>query len=312
MFMVCGEALMDVFAESDTATGMALDARVGGSPLNVACGLARLGQRAQFLGALSSGFLGERLRRALAHEGVDLSCAAVVDAPTTLGLVGLDPSGSASYSFYGEGGADRQLRPHHLPVLSDHIAALHFGSYSMVVEPVASTLRMLVQREYATRVIAYDPNLRLNVEPQRARWASTVDWMAPRTHLMKISAEDLQLLLPGVPLRQAMSQAVNGWLAAGTKVVVVTCGAAGAWGFTPRDTVRIEARAVQVVDTVGAGDTFQAALLTWLAEQGLLSIESLSSLSATSLQAMLEFASAAAALTCTRRGADMPRRAEVP
>jgi fructokinase len=181
----------------------------------------------------------------------------------------------------------------------------------MVVEPVASTLRMLVQREHATRVIAYDPNLRLNVEPQRARWSSTVDWMTPRTHLLKISAEDLQLLLPGVPLRQAMSQAANSWLAAGTKVVVVTCGGDGAWGFTPRDTIRIVARTVQVVDTVGAGDTFQAALLTWLAEQGLLSIASLSSLKASHLKAMLEFASAAAAVTCTRRGADIPRRAEI-
>jgi fructokinase len=241
MFMVCGEALMDVFAEHATPAGMALDARIGGSPLNVACGLARLGQRAQFLGALSSDFLGERLRRALAHEGVDVSCVAVVDAPTTLSLVGLDASGSASYSFYGEGGADRQLQADHLPVLSDDIQTLHFGSYSMVVEPVATTLRMLVQREHATRVVACDPNLRLSVEPQRAHWSSAVDWMVPRTHLLKISTEDLELLLPGVPLRQAMSQAANSWLAAGTKVVVVACGGDGARGFTPRDTVRIEA-----------------------------------------------------------------------
>src|SRR5262245_34892249 len=99
MVVVCGEALMDVFAEGDTPKGVALDARIGGSPLNVAIGLARLGQRAGFLGALSSGFLGERIHRALDAEGVGLSYTKILDAPTTLGLVGLNASGSASYAF---------------------------------------------------------------------------------------------------------------------------------------------------------------------------------------------------------------------
>src|ERR1700709_2866278 len=105
MFMVCGEALMDVFGESETPHGVRLDARVGGSPFNVAVGLARLGQPVGFLGAISHGFLGQRIRRALAAEGVDLSNLSFVDAPTTLGLVGLDDAGSASYDFYGHRGA---------------------------------------------------------------------------------------------------------------------------------------------------------------------------------------------------------------
>jgi len=109
MVVVCGEALMDVFALADTATGMALEARIGGSPFNVAVGLARLGQPVAFLGAIAKDFLGERLVRALREEGVDTSTVVRVDAPTTLGLVGLDAQGVASYSFYGEGGADRQL-----------------------------------------------------------------------------------------------------------------------------------------------------------------------------------------------------------
>lgn len=307
MFMVCGEALMDVFAERDTATGVALDARIGGSPLNVAIGLARLGQRASFLGALSRGFLGERLYRALEAEGVGLSHATMVDAPTTLGLVGLDASGSASYAFYGHGCADRMLRAEYLPVLDEDIKALHFGSYSMVVEPVASTHRLLVEREHSSRVIAYDPNLRLNVEPDLARWTDTVDWMARRVHLLKISSEDLELLRPGVHIRQV----VDDWLRLGVSLVVVTHAEKGALGFTQRDTVGVEARRVTVVDTVGAGDTFQAALLTWLSERGLLSIEALSVLSARHLKSALEFAGAAAAITCTRRGANMPRRLEL-
>ena len=211
MIMVSGEALMDVFAERDTPTGVALDARIGGSPLNVAIGLARLGQQVDFLGALSSGFLGERLRRALDAEGVGLSHVATVDAPTTLGLVGLDASGAASYAFYGHDCADRMLRAEHLPDLGDGVRALHFGSYSMVVEPVASTLRRLVEREHDSRVISYDPNLRLNVEPDLERWTSTVNWMARHAHLLKVSSEDLELLRPGVDVRAVVDE----WLSLG-------------------------------------------------------------------------------------------------
>ncbi|MGQ3050724.1 MAG: carbohydrate kinase family protein [Roseateles sp.] len=307
MFVVCGEALFDVFEAGDTRQGLTLDARIGGSPLNVAIGLARLGQPVSFLGALSRGFLGDRLRRALQAEGVSLSFAPTIDAPTTLGLVGLDASGSASYVFYGDGCADRELRPEHLPALGDEVRALHFGSYSMVVEPAASTHRQLIERERAARVIAYDPNLRLNVEPDLARWRDTVAWMAQRAHLMKVSEEDLALLHPGIDAQQVAAQ----WLASGAGVVVVTQGGQGATAFHRQGQVYIEARTVQVEDTVGAGDTFQAAMLAWLAEQSLLMPQRLATLSPKQLRTMLVFASDAAALTCSRRGADMPRRTEL-
>lgn len=307
MFMVCGEALMDVFAEDATPTGAALDARIGGSPFNVAVGLARLGQSVGFLGGLSTGFLGERLGRALSEEGVDTSAVQWIDAPTTLGLVGLNAQGSASYAFYGHGCADRLLRADRLPALGEAVKALHFGSYSMVVEPVASAHRLLVERERGARVIIYDPNLRLNVEPDVSRWSDAVAWMAERAHLLKISDEDLGLLRPDVPLHEAVDE----WLAAGVAVVVVTQGGAGALGFTRRTTASTPAQAVSVVDTVGAGDTFQAALLTWLAEHDLLSVGALSGLLRSQLESALDFASRAASITCSRRGADLPRRAEL-
>ena len=311
MFLVCGEALMDVFAQGDTDTGMALDARIGGSPLNVAIGLARLGQRVQFLGGLSRGFLGDRLRRALVAEGVDLTMAAALDAPTTLSLVGLDASGSASYAFYGEGCADRMLQTQHLVHPRPDVQALHFGSYTMVVEPTAGTQRLLIEQTSTDCVISYDPNIRLNVEPDRARWVSTADWMARRAHVFKVSAEDLEQLYPGKPARAI----AEGWLALGVRVVVVTRGSEGALAFTHRDAVSMPASlasTVAVVDTVGAGDSFQAAMLCWLAEQNLLSIPGVSSLSGEQLLAMLGFASNAAAITCTRRAADLPRRWELP
>lgn len=308
MIVVAGEALMDVFVGSETPTGVALDARVGGSPFNVAVGLARLAQPVAFLGALSTGPLGERLARALQAEGVSPACIERVDAPTTLGLVGLDAAGVPAYSFYGAGGADRQLTPAALARIPAGARAFNFGSFATVVEPIASTLRALVEREKGRSVIAYDPNIRLNVEPALAPWRAQLEWMLPRTHLLKVSDEDLSLLLPGAD-PDALAAA---WLVAGVRVVVVTRGAQGAYAWCAAGKVAVAPVPVQVVDTVGAGDTFQAALLTWLTEQALLDPAALGALSLPQLEAAVGFAVQAAAITCSRRGADLPRRGELP
>lgn len=306
MIVVSGEALMDVFTAGDTPTGMALDARIGGSPLNVAIGLARLRQPVAFFGAISKGALGERLARALAGEGVDLRCTARLDAPTTLSLVDLDARGVPAYAFYGNGAADRSLP---LAALAGvpAAAAYHFGSYAMVVEPVAATQRALVEREHTRSVIAYDPNIRLNVEPDVARWRDTLAWMLPRTHLLKVSDEDLALLFPGVEPAALAAQ----WLQAGVALVVVTRGAHGASAWTATHHASVQPVAVQVIDTVGAGDTFQAALLTALAERGLLSPDGLRAIGEAALREVMGFAVRAAAITCSRRGADLPRRGEL-
>ena len=307
MFLVCGEALFDVFAEADRPTGIAFDGRVGGSPLNVALGLARLGQKVGFLGGIGKGFVGERLLRMLADEGIATGCVARVDAPTTLSLVGVDARGVPSYDFYGHGAADRQLRPEHLAAVPAEAKAFHFGSYAMVVEPIGTTQRLLVEREHLRSVISYDPNVRANVEPDLELWRTTLQWMLPRSHLLKVSDEDLALLFPGRALEDFAAEA----LAAGTRWVVVTRGAAGALGFTAQARVTVPPVSVTVIDSVGAGDTFQAALLTWLAEADRLSPAAIAALTAAEQCEALGFASRAAAITCSRRGADLPRRAEI-
>jgi fructokinase len=309
--VVCGEALMDVFAAGPTATGLALDARIGGSPLNVAVGLCRMGLPAAFFGGVSTGFLGDRLMQALHDEQVDTACTVRVDAPATLSLVGLDAQGVPNYAFYGEGAADRLLPVSALDSVPA-AQAYQFGSYAMVVEPVAGTQRALIDREQARAgaraVIAYDPNIRLNVEPDIQRWRDTLAWMLPRTQLLKVSDEDLALLFPGVPAADLAAQ----WLAAGVALVVVTRGGEGAWAWTARDHLAAPPVRVPVIDTVGAGDTFQAALLTALSERGLLTREALRSISVDQVAAVLAFAAQAAAITCSRRGADLPRRSELP
>jgi fructokinase len=308
MFVVCGEALFDVFAAGDTASGLAMDARIGGSPFNVALGLARLGQPVAFCGALGQGFLGERLRRALADEGIDTACAPTLAAPTTLSVVGVDARGVPSYAFYGDGGADRRLPMAVLDTVPAAARAFHFGSYAMVVGETAATQRALVEREHARSLIAYDPNMRLNVEPDTAVWRDTLAWMAPRTHVLKVSDEDLGLLFPGQPA----DTLARGWLVAGVRLVVVTRGGDGAEAWAGGGVhVRVPPQPVAVVDTVGAGDTFQAALLTWLAEQERLSPAGVAHWTADDAAAALAFAGRAAAITCGRRGADLPRRAEL-
>jgi fructokinase len=307
MFIVCGEALFDVFATGNTPTGIGFDGRIGGSPFNVALGLARLGQPVGFCGGIGTGFAGERLMQALADEGIGAGAVARVDAPTTLSLVGLNAQGVPSYAFYGHGGADRQLRPEHLAAIPPQAKAFHFGSYAMVVMPVGATQRALVEREYRRSVISYDPNIRTNVEPDLDIWRATLQWMLPRTHLLKVSDEDLALLYPGRSIDQFAAEA----LAAGTPLVVVTRGGEGAVGFTARAQVVVPPVAVEVADTVGAGDTFQAALLTWAAETGRLTPAALAQIDEAALGQALGFATRAAAITCGRRGADLPRRAEL-
>ncbi|MEF7616542.1 carbohydrate kinase [Aquincola sp. MAHUQ-54] len=308
MFVVCGEALFDVFAAGETPTGLTLDARIGGSPFNVAVGLARLGQPVGFFGGVSTGFLGERLMRALQEEGVDTRCTPRSAARTTLSLVGIDAQGVPSYSFYGDHAADRDVAAEALARVPPEARAFHVGSYATVVEPVASVQRALIEREHGRSLISFDPNIRLNVEPDLGRWHALLDWMLPRTHLLKVSDEDLRLLFPGVAPAELAAQ----WLARGVALVVVTRGGEGAQGWTAAGTAQAHPVRVDVVDTVGAGDTFQAALLTWLAEQGGLAPEALRAQPPAALAAALAFAARAAAITCSRRGADLPRRSELP
>jgi len=307
MIVVCGEALLDVFTTGPTRGGLALEARVGGSPFNLALGLARLGRRVGFFGAVSTGFAGDLLVKTLQSEGVDTSAAPRKEAPTTLSLIGLDAQGVPEYAFYGAGCADRLLDAADLQRLPASPDALCLGSFACVVEPGASALRELVEREKGRTLIAFDPNVRLNVESDLARWRSHLEWMLPRADIVKISDEDLGLLYPELP----PAAFARGALEHGVGLVVVTRGALGALGWTSACSASVSPRPVTVVDTVGAGDTFQAALLSWLAEHEALNRAALTALDADGLRDALAFATQAAAITCSRRGADMPRRAEL-
>lgn len=311
MYLVCGEALFDFFSE-DEAGGQAsrvnYKAIAGGSPFNVAVGLRRLGIEAGLFGGLSTDFLGRRLLQVLKDEGVSQRFLVEFAAPTTLAMVAVGTDGSPQYSFRGEGCADRQLLVDHLPVLGDNVRGLHIGSFSLVVQPIGDTLLNLVKRESGKRLISLDPNVRLNPQPDIQLWRARVAELVKYADLIKVSDEDLHLLYPN----QSPESVLQGWLQHRCQLVFLTRGGDGASVFS-RQHGTWSAPAVKVVmaDTVGAGDTFQAALIAWLTEQRLDSVAGLQQLSRAQIDTMLGFAIRAAALTCTKTGPDLPYRAQL-
>lgn len=305
MYVICGEALYDVYTRPAEGDALPLLARPGGSPFNVAIGLARLGTRAGLLAGLSRDPMGEHLRAILQREGVAPDYLVARDERTTLALVALDPEGVARYAFYGDGCADRSLVEADLPPLQPWVTGLHFGSYTLVAEPTASTLLALARRERGARLISLDPNVRPTVEPDMDRWRERVDAMAGLADVIKVSDEDLSLLHPD---RTHEAIAAH-WLAQGAGLVVVTLGSEGAVGFGPGGvSAQVPARLVRNADTVGAGDSFQAALLNRLPDRDTLRTIAAS---AAEIEALLRYAGTAAAITCSRPGADPPTRAEL-
>ncbi len=308
MIVCAGEALFDLFAQDGTGSDrLMFDARIGGSPLNVAMGLARLKRDSAFLSAISDDLFGERLWAFLKAEGINTDLVVRMARPTTLSVVGVDLSGVPSYAFYGSGAADRSLRPQDLPDWPETAKALHIGSYSTVVDPVGSTLARLAQSVADRCFVSLDPNIRPTIEPDMAVWRARLDELLPSLSLLKISSEDFGLLFG----HDDWAATAAAWLEAGPDIVIVTKGKYGAEAWTKGHAASVEGILVEVIDTVGAGDTFQAALLAWLDEHGRLSVGGAKDLTGDQITDLLSFAARAAAVTCSRRGADLPFRSEL-
>ncbi|WP_372425721.1 carbohydrate kinase family protein [Salinarimonas chemoclinalis] len=317
MILVCGEALIDLFVGDDDGTALAARAVPGGSPFNVAIALARLGRETGFCGGLSTDRFGEVLAGRLARDGVDLSLAPRLPAPTTIGVVAPRPNGDVSYAFHGHGAADRSITGADLPAaLPEGVRALAFGSFSLAVDPAGAAYLALARREAERRVVSLDPNLRAMVTPDLAAWrARLADFLAV-ADIVKASGEDLA---DGFGIDPADEAALAAWaearLAGGARLVVATLGAAGVRAFlrTAQGTAMraVAGRSVTVADTVGAGDTLHAGLLARLDARGLLDRAGLERLAPDDVADALDFAVRAASITCERPGANPPTLAEV-
>ncbi len=302
MIVVCGEALVDLVAGADGQ----LRPAPGGGPFNTARTVARLGVPVAFLGRISTDLFGQWLASTLNEDGVDLSLVSRGDEPTTLALARLDAARAARYEFYHLGTSAPSLTPEVLPPhLGPGVDAIHVGSLGLVLEPMASTLFDLVRRESSQRPVMLDPNVRPALASSAGAYRSRLESALELSTIVKTSREDMRWLYPGMELEAAAAR----MLAAGVRLVVITLGADGAAGFTGSGQSRMPAPYVDVVDTIGAGDAFGAALLAWLFEHHLL-VRDLS-LDLRELESALEFACRVASLTCGRAGADPPMRDEL-
>jgi fructokinase len=308
MILVCGEALIDMVPLPASPDQPAYVAKGGGSLFNVAMGLGRLEVPVGFFGRLSLDPFGRMMRRQLEEDGVD--CRFVLDGPepSTLAIVFLEAGAEPVYTFHDEGAADRMLRVEDVPaVLPDEVAALHFGSISLLREPGASAYESLMRREHGHRLVSLDPNVRPGLIHDRAAYVERLEGWVSLADLVKVSRADLEWLYPEV----GPEDAAHAWLDRGPAAVVLTRGGDGAVALTGAGRAQVPGIPVTVSDTVGAGDSFTSGLLAWLERTGRLDRTAIRGVTEDELRAALTFANTAASITCTRAGAQPPTLAEM-
>lgn len=306
MILCCGEALIDMLPRSSTLGEQAFAPYAGGAVFNTAIALGRLGTRTGFFSGISDDMFGTLLRRELEASNVDCRYLHISPRPTTLAFVRLD-RGQASYTFYDENTAGRMLTETDLPIPGEDVEAMLFGAISLICEPAGSAYETLMRREHGKRVMMLDPNIRPGFIPDRKKHLARIEAMMAMADILKLSDEDLAWFgQPGTT-----GDFVDAWLKRGPSLIVITHGGKGATGYSRAGSVTILPPPVDVVDTVGAGDTFNAGLLARLSEHGMLSGSALSGLSMDGLRSALEFATSAAAVTVSRAGANPPWRHEM-
>jgi fructokinase len=302
VIVVGGEALIDLVEE-----GGVLRAVPGGGPFNTAIALGRLGVPVAYLGTLSRDDYGTVLAELLIEAGVEMSLVRFTDAPTPLAVVHKHGDGANSYTFHLAGTALADLPKHALPELPAEAVALHVGTLALAVDPPAATFQALVEREAGTRAIVFDPNIRPVVFGDPDGYRPRFEHLAGLATIVKLSGDDAAWIYPGCGPAEALERI----LALGPRIVAITLGADGAIAASAEGRVQLPAVPVVVVDTVGSGDSFGAALLMALAEQDALELHSTRPLDDALLEQAVSYAVTAAAITSTRTGAVPPSRAEI-
>lgn len=306
MVTVMGEALVDVVRRA----GAAPRALPGGSPLNVAVGLSRLGHRTQFISRCGSDEHGRLLLEHLHSAGVEIPWEPD-QAPTSTAEARIGAEGAAAYEFHLDWNleAAREALREVLP----QTTVLHVGSIATMLEPGAQTVLEAVRAVQDHALVSYDPNCRPSILPDRAAARSWAEALAARADLVKASDEDFQWLYP----ERTLAESAQAWRALGAGLVVVTAGGEGCRAFnaaTGPEGLAVPVPEVEVADTVGAGDSLMAALLSALVDRGLDGPEAaqgLAELDAAPLTEVLAYAARAAAVTVSREGADPPTRIEL-
>ena len=302
MILCGGESLIDMIPCEAEDGRSCFSPHVGGSVYNTALALGRLGANVGLVSGLSSDLFGILLRDKLASSNVSLEHLVIRDLPTTLAFVSIT-DGQAKYAFYDENTASRTLTEDFLPDIPDKASAVFVGGISLIAEPCGTAFETLAVRACSDRVVMCDPNVRPNFISDEAAFRRRLEVLWRNADVVKLSDEDIKWICPDPSDAESLASRI---LELGAKIVVVTKGAKGSVGHTRGFSVQVPAQFAEVVDTVGAGDAFNAGLLTYFAENGLLSKSGLESLSESNLVAALEFGSAVAGASVARPGADPP------
>jgi fructokinase len=306
VFAVIGEALLDMVQPQPGST---FEARPGGSPLNVAVGLRRMGHGTAFMGRLSTRALGGLLRDHLERNELDLSSCATTAQPTTLAFATLDEQAKASYDFYVDATADWGWTDEELARLPAHCRAIHTGSLTAFLQPGADALQRMwdQRRSDGELMLSFDPNVRPDLLGSRSDAVARVERFVAASHVVKASDDDAGWLYPDRP----MDDIQRHWASLGPDLVVITRGSAGCTAITAAGAL-LEApgRSAEVVDTIGAGDAFMSGLLSGIADLDALAPGSLPELADADVRRALDRAVAVSWMTCRRTGADPPNRRE--
>ncbi|NCV08086.1 MAG: carbohydrate kinase [Actinobacteria bacterium] len=290
---VCGEVLIDILPTGPV---------VGGGPANTAKALARLGYEVDFIDGISTDAYGVSARKELSRDGVGLALSLTSDKPTCTATVTLDPQGSASYDFLIDGTATFDFHSSWLPDPERlKPSVLHIGTLVTIIEPGASVLFDWAVKVGEFAPIVFDPNIRPSVMGDRAKYAAAVEKWVSISSVVKVSDDDITWLYPD----QSLDVVAHRWIDAGVRCVVITRGAKGLIGFTANGMEEVEGVKVEVVDTVGAGDTVGAIVV-----EGIIN-HSVHGLQGQVLNALLHKAAIAAGITCSRAGAQPPRAHEL-
>ena len=303
MILTCGEALIDFMSKMDDKGNPLFEPCPGGSPLNTAVAAARLGVPTGFLGRLSTDMFGDQLMNHVKANGIDQSFILRSGAPSTFSFVKRKADDSSEYAFYAKDSATWDVKKDDLPSeLTGKIKCFQFGSISMLMQPFADTVTDFIARERDKIVVSFDPNIRPKmIETHRDYLKKFEKWVGCSS-IVKMSDEDLIWLYPELTIDAGLDK----MLALGASLAVVTCGKKGAVARTKNADVTVPTSKMPVVDTVGAGDTFHGSLLVWFYRRELLDRTLLAQLSSEKLREALRFAVKAAAINCSRRGADPP------
>jgi fructokinase len=302
VIVVGGEALVDLVDEHGLLSPVP-----GGGPFNTAIALGRLGIPVAYLGTLSNDEYGGLLARLLLEAGVDMSLVRWSDAPTPLAVVHLHDDGDNAYTFYLTGTSLADLPPEAVPALPEHVWAIHLGTLALAVDPPAAAYEALLEREAGRRAIVLDPNVRPAVFGDKAAYRARFERFARSADVVKLSDSDAAWIYPELELEDVLDRL----LGLGPRLAAITMGGLGAVAASREGQARVPAVPVTVADTVGAGDSFGAAFLASLVERDALEPGATRPLDDSLLEEAVEYAVTAAAITCTRRGAVPPSRAEI-